>query len=173
MVSIESIKHQLVTIKELRNRLPAYAKLMLYKDLKGHRSQVFGRHRCLVVLYEGEINGTKQGHYVVLIRRHNHVEYFSSLGLGPQHEKHMLGLEKLGSFDKLLGKQFQYNRVKLQSDAYNINDCAWWCLARILLYKMKRREFVKFFSQKHSLQTSDDILALAIFISANTTPQKN
>ena len=173
MVTIESIKHQLVTIKELKRKLPAYAKLVLYKDLKGHRSEVFGRYRCIIVLYEGEINNTMQGHYVVLIKRQNHIEYFSSLGFGPQHEKHMLGLEKLGAFDKLLGKQFQYNRVKLQSDAYDINDCAWWCLARVLLYKMKRREFVKFFSQRHVLKSSDDILALAIFISANTTPQKN
>ena len=70
-------------------------------------------------------------------------------------------------FERLLGKAYEVNRKRLQSKKYEINDCAYWCLARVLLYKMSLKEFQQFYLSKLSIQSPDDLLAVSMYISAN------
>ena len=144
---------------------------MLYSSLLNddrHRGQIFGSKKCIIVLYEGKIDGKMQGHYVCLSKRHNRIEYFSSMGFNAQHELTILGLKgKKPAFERLLGKAYEVNRKRLQSSKYEIKDCAYWCLARVLLYKMSLREFQQFYLSKLSIQSPDDLLAVSMFVSVN------
>ena len=170
MVLLSELLSKPVSSKVLVQKLPPYAKFMLYSELlkdTRHRSAIFGKHSCLVVLYEGVIRGTTKGHYVVLIRRPGHIEYFSSMGFQPKHEQDMLGLDENGAFERLLGKSYTTNRTKLQSDKYSINDCAWWVLCRVALFRMPLAQFTKFFTRKYHAQTPDQVLALAMYVDAN------
>ena len=170
MVLLSELISKPVSSKVLEQKLPPYAKFMLYSDLlkdKRHRTAVFGKYSCLVVLYEGDISGVTRGHYVALIKRPSHIEYFSSMGFLPKHEQDMLGLDESGAFERLLGKSYKPNRTKLQSGKYTINDCAYWTLARVALYRMPLPQFVQFFTRKYNLQNPDQVLAISMYIEAN------
>lgn len=170
MVLLSELISKPLSSKMLEKKLPSYAKFVLYSDLlkdKRHRSAVFGKYSCIVVLYEGMIDGILKGHYVALIKRPSHIEYFSSMGFLPKHEQDILGLDQNGAFERLLGKSYKPNRTKLQMDKYNINDCGYWTLARVLLFRMPLSQFVKFFTRKYHIQTPDQVLAVAMYIEAN------
>ena len=90
------------------------------------------------------------------------------MGYNPNHELTILGLKgKKPAFERLLGKAFEVNRKRLQSNKYTINDCAYWCLARVMLYKLSLREFQQFYLSKLSIQGPDDLLAISMFVAAN------
>lgn len=171
MVTLRNILSQPMGIHALRAKVPDYCKVVLYSSLLNdnrHRGSIFGTKKCLIVLYEGKIDGKTQGHYVCLSKRHNRIEYFSSMGYNANHELTILGLKgKKPAFERLLGKAYEVNRKRLQTDKYNINDCAYWCLARVLLYKMSLREFQQFYLSKPSIQSSDDLLAASMWLVAN------
>ena len=171
MVTLRNILSQPMGIHALRAKVPDYCKVVLYSSLLNdnrHRGSIFGTKKCLIVLYEGKIDGKMQGHYVCLSKRHNRIEYFSSMGYNAQHELTILGLKgKKPAFERLLGKAYEVNRKRLQSDKYNVNDCAWWVLARVLLYKMSLREFQRFYLSKPSIQSPDDLLAASMWLVAN------
>ena len=171
VVSLRKILSEPMGIHALRAKVPDYCKVVLYNSIlndERHRGMIFGNKKCLIVLYEGKIDGKIQGHYVCLSRRHNRVEYFSSMGFSANHELTILGLKgKKPAFERLLGKAYEINRKRLQSDKYNINDCAYWVLARVLLYKMSLREFQRFYLSKPSIQSSDDLLAVSMWLVAN------
>ena len=99
------------------------------------------------------------GHFIVLIPGKKSIEYFSSLGNSYQKELALLH-EPKAIFQKLLGNQFNYNRRKLQSGAYSINDCAVWVLLRVYFRKYKLREFQELFARRITLETSDDLAAI-------------
>ena len=86
-MDLKTLKSKPMDITDLRKYLPDYAKAVLYKTLSSSKKAVFaGGKSCVVVLYETTINRQKQGHFVVLIDRQSHIEYFSSLGKSPQDE---------------------------------------------------------------------------------------
>ena len=134
-----------------------------YPSLKGkHRSGIFKDTEALVVLIPKK--GSPLGHFVVLLPGRKSLEYFSSLGNAPMKELAMLH-EPKAIFEKLLGKQYNYNRRPLQSGDYNINDCAVWVLLRVYFRKLKLRDFQQLFN-RISLETPDDvasIMAVALF----------
>ena len=171
MVNLRQILTEPMGIHALRAKVPEYCKVVLYSSLlndERHRGLIFGAKKCLIVLYEGKIDGKMQGHYVCLSKRHNRIEYFSSMGYNAQHELTILGLKgKKPAFERLLGKAYEVNRKRLQSKKYNINDCAYWCLARVMLYKLSLREFQQFYLSKLSIQGPDDLLAVSMFVVAN------
>ena len=155
---IRAIKNSPVSIGFLKDRVPDRVDVISYEMLKGkHRSKIFRGKRAVIVLIPKK--GSKMGHFIVLIPRKNHIEYFSSLGNSWEKELEMLH-EPTDIFQKLLGKQFIYNRVKLQKNTYTINDCAAWVLVRVYLSKLKLREFTNLFSRRVTLSNSDDIMAM-------------
>ena len=159
---INTIKTTAVSIKFLRDRVPDKVDVVVYQALKDkHRSSVFKGKRAVVVLIPKK--GSKMGHFIVLIPKPSHIEYFSSLGGSFTEELDKLH-ESTEIFKNLLGKNFIYNRVKLQSGAYKIEDCAAFVLARVFLSKLKQREFVGLFQRKLSLQSPDDIASALVLL---------
>ena len=154
---LEKIQQTSMDVEYLRKRLPKKCNVIDYTAIKeGHRSDVFRGLEALVVLIPKK--GSDLGHFVVLIPREHHIEYFSSLGGTPHSE-----LQKLGEPEKrmtdILGKNFIVNTKKLQSGAYNIEDCGLWVILRCMLRHLKLREFQELFQSSIHLQTSDQIAA--------------
>ena len=159
---INTIKTTAVSIKFLRERVPKGVDVIVYQALKGkHRSSLFKGKRAIIVLIPKK--GSKMGHFIALLPKAGHIEYFSSLGGGPFQELDKLH-ESTEIFKNLLGKSYIYNRAKLQSGAYKIEDCAAFVLARVFLSKLKNREFVGLFQRRLSLQSSDDIVSALVLL---------
>jgi len=155
---INKIKSTPVSIGFLKKRVPKDVDVLAYQQLKGkHRRDVFRGKRAVVILIPKK--GSKMGHFIVLLPRKHHIEYFSSLGNSWERELNLLE-EPHKIFKELFGNQFIYNRVKLQSGSYKIEDCAAWVLARVFLSKLKLREFVQLFQRDVHLTGSDDIVAM-------------
>ena len=153
---IEQIKETPVSLEFLRTKLPQRCAAVQYKHLKKHRSEVFKANDAVVVLIPSKISDI--GHFVVLLAKRNHIEYFSPLGGTPDSEMAKLG-EPSVVIKELLGKHYIVNRVALQGGDFHISDCAVWCLLRCYLRKLKLREFQKLFQRHVTLNTPDDIAA--------------
>jgi len=155
---LQRMKTTPVDLRVLEKKLPKGCRAVQYQHLKGkHRSAIFKNTDALVVHIPKK--GSKVGHFIALIPRGSHMEYFSSLGGSPESELDKLG-ESLGIMKQVLGKNFIYNRVPLQSGKYSIKSCACWILCRLYLRKLKLREFQTLFNSSITLQNSDDIAAL-------------
>ena len=155
---LEKLKTTPVDLRVLEKKLPKNCRAVQYKSLKGkHRSEVFKGVEALVVHVPKR--DSKVGHFIALIPRKHHIEYFSSLGGSAESELDKLG-ESLAVMKALLGKNYIYNSTKLQSGKYSINSCASWILCRLYLRKLKLRQFTNIFKRKTTLQNSDDIAAI-------------
>ena len=155
---IDNIRSRPVSVKFLRERLPKSVPVFEYSQLRGkHRSELFKNRTALVVIIP--MKGTRAGHYIVLLPKSNHIEYFSSLGNGPFDELKKLH-EPKKIFQDLLGKQFIYNRTKLQSDKADTQSCWLWVLLRVKFHDLKLREFVSLFTSRVNLQDPDDVASL-------------
>ena len=158
---LETIERTPVTIGFLKERVPKDVDVYAYEQLKNkHRSNVFKNKRGVIVLIPKK--GEKKGHFVALIPRRNHIEYFSSLGNSYETELAQLQ-EPKDVFKSLLGKQFIYNNIRFQSGKYNINTCGAWVLARVKLAGLKMREFQSLFNRV-SLQGADDVVSLMVLL---------
>ena len=158
---LETVEQTPVTIGFLKKRVGDTVSVLAYQQLQGkHRSTLFKGKTAVIVLIPKK--DSKRGHYICMVPRPNHVEYFSSLG--NSFETELAQLEKhLDLFRGLLGKHYIYNKVKLQSGKYNINSCGAWVLARAKLAHLKLREFQQLF-QRISLQTPDDIVSTLVLL---------
>ena len=108
------ILSQPLGLEKLRSLLPKDSKAVLYESLRGkRRGDVFKNLSSLVVLYETKIDGKKQGHFICLLPRAHSIEYFSSLGRTPMDEMNALHVNPT-VFRSILGKNYTYNRKKLQ-----------------------------------------------------------
>jgi hypothetical protein len=168
MVRVKDIISKPMTLSRLRELLPNDSKAVLYSSLQKDnrkRQDIFRGIKSLIVLYEGKIDGRKQGHFVCLIPRPHSIEYFSSLGRAPTDEMNAFHTDPT-AFRNLLGKNYTYNRKKLQLDSYTVEDCGYWTLARAILAKMKLVEFQKIFQPK-SLRSSDEVLGNMMYLLAN------
>ena len=162
----KQIEKKQIDITQLRKKLPENCKAVLYDTLKRdkrHRSDIFKDVTGIVVLYEGDIDGRKQGHYVVLLPRATHIEYFSSLGNSPSHETTILGIEN-DAFKRILGTNFKYSRAKLQRDRYDVNTCGWWAIARCYLHHWNLQRFQSFFRKRQQITGPDEKVVLMTMI---------
>ncbi len=169
VISLQNIVSETLDIERLREMLPKRSKAILYNSLTKllpiRRKDLFKQLDSLIVLYEGVIDKKKQGHYVVLIPRAHSIEYFSSLGRSPTDEMHALH-EDNTAFKTILGKNYTYNRRRVQLDSYSVEDCGYWVLARAILYKHKLPKFLKLF-QPRSVKGSDEMLSIMSLLLAN------
>ena len=158
---LETIEETPVTIGFLKKRVGDTVDVLAYQQLKGkHRSALFKGKTAVIVLIPKK--DSKRGHFICLVPRPNHVEYFSSLGNSFETELAQLD-EHLDLFRKLIQPNYIYNKVKLQSGKYNINTCGSWVLARARLAHLKLRDFLQLF-QRISLQSPDDIVATLVLL---------
>ena len=168
MISLQKIIQQPLGLNKLRDMLPEDSKALLYSSLakdKRSRQAIFKGIRSLVVLYETNIDNKRQGHWVVLIPRAHSIEYFSSLGRSPSDEMHALHQDTT-AFERILGKNFTYNRSKLQLQSYSVDDCGYWALARAILVELKLRDFQKLFRGR-TIRSSDEMMGLMTLLLAN------
>ena len=70
------------------------------------------------------------------------------------------------AFNRILGKNFTYNRAKLQLQNYNVDDCGYWALARAILVEFKLRDFQKLFRGR-TIRSSDEMMGLMTLLLAN------
>ena len=157
---LEQIKETPMSIEALRKKLPPRCKAVMYQGLRGHRSSLFKNHDAIVVLIPKK--NSKVGHFIVLLAKRNHIEYFSSLGGTPDSEMKKLG-EPSERIKAVLGKNYIYNNVQLQGGAYNINTCAAWVLARVKLASLKLRQFQQIF-RRITLHNPDDVVSLMVLL---------
>ena len=154
---ISVIKKTPVSYKWLKSRVPENVTVYRYRELHGkNRYDVFKGKIGIVVLIPKR--NQKVGHWIVMLPKKNHIEYFSSLGNSFETEAKMLGVNP-NIIQNIVGNNYIYNRVKLQKAKYTIQDCAVFVLLRLKFHKMKLREFTQLFSRKIILESSDDIAA--------------
>ena len=159
---VNSLKHTPVSIQDLRKLVPPKCKVVKLNDLKGkHRSDVFKGVRGMIVLLPSTVS--PQGHYVAILPRKNHIEYWSSLGNSPAKESTLLHIDE-GIIDNLLGRHFIYNRTRLQSGDFKIKTCAMFCVARMFLSDLKMREFNSLFKSGMTASTPDDLISIMSFM---------
>ena len=154
---IDRIESTPLNVGSLKKLLPKYCTFKTVDELNGHRSKVFGKYRCVVVLIPS--NYTKIGHFVVLIARKRSIEYFSSLGGSPESELDKLGQPR-SKLLNLLGRNYTYNRKQLQSDKSDIHSCAVHVLSRVVLWSLKLKEYTNLFTRKVTLQNPDEMVSM-------------
>lgn len=151
--------------------------IIKYSDLKKYKSitDLLRRNKDYkIVLYEQSHN---TGHWVLLLRYNNTIEYFDSYGNPPnfpltysfdkndqldQHREYL---------DDLLLKQSKfkviYNTYKFQSEKNNSGTCGKHLLLRLIKMKYKNmglQQYIKFFERlkkKYQLE-NDDLVTLLI-----------
>lgn len=165
MTVIARIKSLPIDLRELEGLLPKRADTIQYKNLTRPRTQMFKNTDAYVVHIPHSKN--KVGHFVVLLSRRNHIEFFSSLGGTPQSTFKRLG-QDITNFNNLVGQHYIYNSKALQSNSSSIEDCAAWCLARVYLKKLKLRDFQKLFSKRANLKSPDEIVSLMVLLLLST-----
>ena len=159
---IQKLKHVPVGINDLKRLVPPKCDVVKLQTLKNKsRTVVFKGLRGLIVLLPSTVS--KVGHYITMIPRRNHIEYWSSLGNSPAKESTLLHNDE-GIITDLLGKHFIYNRTRLQSGDFKIKTCAMFCVARLYLSDLKMREFNSLFSKGLTANTPDDLISLMSFL---------
>ena len=151
---IRHVKTTPIDLRVLKQLIPSECKALKYTQLDKPRRELFKDVEGIAVLIPHKIS--KIGHFITLIPKRHHIEYCSSLGGSPDEELNKLH-QSHGIMKKLLGNNYVYNSVKLQSGKYDIKDCASFVLMRLYFRHLKLREFQKLFSRNIQLSTPDDI----------------
>ena len=151
-----------MNVGTLKKLLPAHATVRTLSEIKPTRDATFGNLDCVVVLIPSSFS--KIGHFVVLTKFPKYIEYFSSFGGAPEKELKMLGQESK-QLKTLLGSRNIYNSMELQSSSTTIQDCALFVLARVVLKKLKLRQFQQIFKSSITLKTPDDIVSMLCVLS--------
>jgi hypothetical protein len=155
---IDRLKRTPMNVGTLKKMLPSYATFKTLDQLSDNKKSVFKNHDCVVLLIESKFSPI--GHFVVLLKsQKGYIEYFSSFGGRVETELKLLG-QNGDKIKRLLGKNYSYNSLELQSQSSSIQDCALFVLARIILRKLKLREFQQLFKSNITLRTSDDIVSM-------------
>lgn len=155
--AIANIKSLAIGLRDLDALLPERCKTIQYKNLTRSRATLFKDTEAYVMRIPNR--GNKVGHFVVLLAKRNHIEFFSPTGGSIASEFKRLGQDP-ALLNRVVGEHFIHNTKALQSNNQSIQDCACWCLARCYLKHLKLREFQGLFTKSANLQSSDDIVSL-------------
>ena len=166
MVRLESLLNTIertpVSVKFLKSIVPKNVAVMHYQELRNHnRTSLFKTRVAVIVLIPHKT--LKKGHYVCLVPHRKSIEYFSSLGMGPDQELVKLQHEE-NFMSSILGKNYTYNRSKLQNQSnYSVNTCGAFVFARARFFKYKLRDFLDLF-RSISMQSPDDIVSCLVLL---------
>ena len=142
-----------ISLEALKRVVRKNTKCMLYNQL---RKPLFsGNTQCVIILLESKTQ--EIGHFVLLIKRSNNVEYWSSYGHSPEYAIKITGNDS--RLLQLLPKGFLVNRFKFQSEK-NTETCALHCLVRSFFFKTSNQQYIKLFRFKVNLKTPDDIVTI-------------
>jgi hypothetical protein len=124
-------------------------------------SQLFGgKNHCLLLL--PTVN-EEDGHWVLLLRHKNVVEYFDPYGKPMGHWVPMDELEDLFQGSNLVGSQhFVYNTFAFQAQKNSISTCGRWCLMRFIQNDLSLQQFTQCFGEANYSLTRDELISLLI-----------
>ena len=131
----------------IKKSLPG-VQVILYEDLKHMRSvdDLFDQSNAIVILYQIK---QKIGHWVCLLRKKRHIEFFDSYGLSPDEQLKYARFNRTPYLSELLrGRKVIYNKMPLQEEGYNMSTCGRWVVMRILMSFMSLEEFLKLFTNQ-------------------------
>ena len=159
---LREIEKQPISLGTLRSKVPHHTKVMEYDKLpeSGSLDRVFGRHKCLIVLYTmHDPSNRPVGHFSTILKHgKGKYEYFSSYGFRPEQE--ISKTHSSGKLMRLLGNNFIRSSARLQNNVHS-NTCARWAAARCFLHEVPLQVFVKTFTGRCSLKTADDVVTLS------------
>ena len=101
-----------------------------------------GKETCAILCNLHNPDGTQSNtnHWICLIKRSNHIDFFDSLGNSPEQLTHHLkGSPALLNLSKKV--HFKYASVKLQKFSSKINDCGCHVALRLLQNKKSPKEY--------------------------------
>ena len=160
---LETIPISLTTIKKYK---PDHCRVLLYDNLPNTVPKLFGNKSCVIILYTMHDRTGKSkngvGHFALVMRMPNSktLRYFSSYGLKPEAEIHIT--HSKGRLLKLLGRNYTYNRVQLQSSR-RAQTCGLHALVRSYLYKLKNSAYLKLM-KKYTARNPDDLVSIMSLI---------
>jgi hypothetical protein len=156
-----------------------FKNILKYSDLKNYKTlqQLLPRNKSWkVILIESTYN---QGHWTLLMRYNDTLEWFNSYGTFPSLELDYISdiqNDRLNQDIKYLNilltkglKMFKiiYNKKKLQKLEEGVNTCGKWVILRLMMletYNMDLSKFLKFIedlSKEYKL-SSDELVTLLI-----------
>jgi hypothetical protein len=131
-------------------------KIISYEEMENYKTidDVFDNNDATIILYETKKNF---GHWVLLLKEGNELEFFDSYGLKPDEElKYDNGYNAkihngvlVPHLTRLLNSstyKLNYNKKRLQKLLKDMNTCGRWCVSRVLLRDQKLSKFQKLFT---------------------------
>lgn len=120
-------------------------KIMLYDDLKNYNSldDILSPFNAVVLAYE-TLNRLG-GHWVLLMKNNDVIEFFDSYGFYPDDEEKLNIYNKLPYLTNLLSKspyKFVYNNTKLQKNLEDINTCGRHIACRLRFREYPINEYI-------------------------------
>ena len=142
-----------------------------YPQLKSFQSinDAFdAKGRCMMLILT---TGPTEGHWVCMIKRPDHIEYFDPYGHKPDAEKKVIPKERLeqlneaeNTLTKLLlesGMPITYNTHPFQKLNGTMNTCGRHCIVRLLYQRLSLEEYDALI--KRSKLSPDDFVAGTTF----------
>jgi hypothetical protein len=156
-----------------------YKNIIKYSDLEKYGSiqQLLPKNKSWkIILIESTYNS---GHWCVILRYNNNIEWFNSYGSFPSKELDFIGHlqnsflnQNIKHLNILLTKALPhfkiiYNKRQLQKLQDGINTCGKWCIWRIIMlehYNLDLQQFIHLVDclMKQYKFTSDEIVSLII-----------
>jgi hypothetical protein len=156
-----------------------FKNIIKYSDLANYNSiqQLLPRNKSWkIILIENQVNS---GHWTLLLRYKNTIEYFNSYGTFPSQELDFISSlqndflnQDIKHLNLLLTQALPhfkiiYNKKRLQKLENGVNTCGKWCILRIMMmekYNMDLKQFHNFINKlsKQYKLTSDELVTLII-----------
>ena len=155
-----------ISLSVIKKACPKHTRVWLYDRLpSGSRQAVFGKYKNCIILYQmhsGGVATNQIGHYCLIMQTpgSKKLRYFSSFGLKPEQEIHLT--HEGGRLLQILGRDYEYNRVAVQSTR-NTNTCGLHALARAYLYKMENADYLKLI-KRYNAKNSDDLVSIMTLV---------
>jgi hypothetical protein len=141
------------------------AKILIYSDLSKFKTldEALGKHQAAFLLYESQPD---YGHWTVLFRNDDYVEFFDPYGVFPDNELEWIPKH----FREISGQMYpqltallyyspydlEYNEHKFQKHGEGINTCGRWSALRLAFRDVSLKQFAEMFKGKKS----DDLVSI-------------
>lgn len=151
---IDKYKDIALSDSELSQLMHGQANIVRYRDIKNYKTvqQLLEPYNVCFILYEWKEH---YGHWCVLIRHDNLIEFFDPYSGFPDSEIHQIPepfRTESGQDEKALSKllikytgELSYNEYQFQKLDQNVKDCGRWCVIRGLLKDLPLEDFKKLF----------------------------
>jgi hypothetical protein len=160
--------------ESINDHIIKYSDLVKYKNIE----ELLPSHRSYkIILIEDKINS---GHWVLLIRFNNEIEFFNSYGLKPSSELDFIGHiqnwflgQDIKHLNILLNKarnkfKIIYNKKRFQKLKNGINTCGRWVILRLIMllfFNMNLYDFNKFIDKlKQQYNYPTDVIVSMLIV---------